>query len=154
MKVKLPTGILRPLPNAEAANKVPSCNTCHFDDLAFLQCSTQILKQVFLPPEALDWLSNQTKSAKASASAVERPKPVRKSGEKRKKNGGRTNGYTKYIFYESFFFLCQSLRTPGDPEAVAVIGVRGTAAMSLMSASTLTAKQILMITSMTPLTCS
>jgi len=75
MKVKLPTGILRPLPNAEAANK--------------------ILKQVFLPPEALDWLSNQTKSAKASASAVERPKPVRKSGEKRKKNGGRTNGYSK-----------------------------------------------------------
>ncbi|KAF8271886.1 armadillo-type protein [Lactarius quietus] len=78
MKVKLPTGILRPLPNAEAANK--------------------ILKQVFLPPEALDWLSNQTKSAKANASEariVERSKPVRKSGEKRKKNGGRTNGYAK-----------------------------------------------------------
>jgi hypothetical protein len=25
MKVKLPLGILRPLPNAEAANKVPTC---------------------------------------------------------------------------------------------------------------------------------
>lgn len=25
MKVKLPPGILRPLPNAEAANKVPAC---------------------------------------------------------------------------------------------------------------------------------
>lgn len=25
MKVKLPPGILRPLPNAEAANKVPTC---------------------------------------------------------------------------------------------------------------------------------
>ncbi|KAH9039613.1 armadillo-type protein [Lactarius pseudohatsudake] len=73
MKVKLPTGILRPLPNAEAANK--------------------ILKQVFLPPGALDWLNNQTKSAKANA--FERPKPVRKSGEKRKKNGGRTNGHAK-----------------------------------------------------------
>jgi hypothetical protein len=35
MKVKLPTGILRPLPNAEAANKVFSCNTCHLDDLIF-----------------------------------------------------------------------------------------------------------------------
>jgi hypothetical protein len=35
MKVKLPTGILRPLPNAEAANKVPSCNACYFDDLIF-----------------------------------------------------------------------------------------------------------------------
>jgi len=78
MKVKLPTGILRPLPNAEAANK--------------------ILKQVFLPSEALEWLSNPTKSAKANASevrAAERPKPVRKSGEKRKNNGGRTNGYAK-----------------------------------------------------------
>ncbi|KAH9161402.1 hypothetical protein EDB89DRAFT_2080638 [Lactarius sanguifluus] len=66
---QLPTGILRPLPNAEAANK--------------------ILKQVFLPPGALDWLSNQTKSAKANAAEVrtfERPKPVRKSGAKRKKN--------------------------------------------------------------------
>lgn len=35
MKVKLPTGILRPLPNAEAANKVLSYNTCHFGDLIF-----------------------------------------------------------------------------------------------------------------------
>ncbi len=33
MKVKLPTGILRPLPNVEAANKVPSCNAYHFDHL-------------------------------------------------------------------------------------------------------------------------
>jgi hypothetical protein len=35
MKVKLPTGILRPLPNAEAANKVHSCNASHFDDLTY-----------------------------------------------------------------------------------------------------------------------
>lgn len=35
MKVKLPTGILRPLPNAEAANKVLSCNTSHSDDLIY-----------------------------------------------------------------------------------------------------------------------
>jgi len=31
----------------------------------------------------------------AEARIVERSKPVRKSGEKRKKNGGRTNGYSK-----------------------------------------------------------
>ncbi|KAH9990948.1 armadillo-type protein [Russula compacta] len=79
MKVKLPTGILRPLPNAEAANKV--------------------LKQVFLPPEALDWL-DQAKSARASATevkALDRPKAMRRSAEKRKKGGHRSNGHAKRL---------------------------------------------------------
>ncbi|KAI0280430.1 armadillo-type protein [Russula aff. rugulosa BPL654] len=79
MKVKLPTGILRPLPNAEAANK--------------------ILKQVFLPSEALDWL-DQARSARANASeikAVDRPKATRKSAEKRKKEGGRPNTHAKRL---------------------------------------------------------
>jgi sister-chromatid-cohesion protein PDS5 len=35
MKVKLPTDILRPLPNAESTNKVLSCNASHFDDLIY-----------------------------------------------------------------------------------------------------------------------
>jgi hypothetical protein len=34
-KVTLPTGILCPLPNAEATNKVLSCNASHFDDLIY-----------------------------------------------------------------------------------------------------------------------
>ncbi|KAI0264684.1 armadillo-type protein [Gloeopeniophorella convolvens] len=65
-KVKMPTGILRPLPNAEAANK--------------------ILKQVFLPAEALDWVNVQSRSSKAGgdARALDRPKPIRKHAGKRK----------------------------------------------------------------------
>jgi len=79
MKVKLPTGILRPLPNAEAANK--------------------ILKQVFLPSEALDWL-DQARLARASATEVkvlERPKAKHKSAEKRKNEGGRSKSHAKRL---------------------------------------------------------
>ncbi|KAF8491907.1 armadillo-type protein [Russula emetica] len=78
-KVKLPTGILRPLPNAEAANK--------------------ILKQVFLPSEALGWL-DQARLARANATelkAPDRPKAARKSAEKRKKEGGRPNSHAKRL---------------------------------------------------------
>ncbi|KAH9968243.1 armadillo-type protein [Russula dissimulans] len=77
MKVKLPTGILRPLPNAEAANK--------------------ILKQVFLPSEALDWL-DQARLARASATEVrvpERPKLKHRSAEKRKSESGRSKSHAK-----------------------------------------------------------
>ncbi|KAN0111727.1 Armadillo-type fold [Russula decolorans] len=79
MKVKLPTGILRPLPNAEAVNK--------------------ILKQVFLPSEALDWL-DQARLSKPNANefkAPDRPKAGRRSAEKRKKEGGRPNGHAKRL---------------------------------------------------------
>ncbi|KAI0251942.1 armadillo-type protein [Lactifluus subvellereus] len=79
MKVKLPTGILRPLPNAEAANKV--------------------LKQVFLPPDALDWL-DQTRLARANTTEVrtsDRPKTIRKFAEKRKKDDSRSNGHAKRL---------------------------------------------------------
>ncbi|KAI0305166.1 hypothetical protein B0F90DRAFT_1808987 [Multifurca ochricompacta] len=75
IKVKLPTGILRPLPNVEAVNK--------------------ILKQVFLPPEALDWLS-QARPAKTNAAEVRAfDRPNRRSSEKRKKDGSRPNDHAK-----------------------------------------------------------
>jgi len=79
VKVKLPTGILRPLPNAEAANKV--------------------LKQVFLPPDALDWL-DQTRLARVNTTEVrtsDRPKTIRKIAEKRKKDDNRSNGHAKRL---------------------------------------------------------
>ena len=51
------------------------------------------------------------------------------------------------------FFLYQPLNTPGDREAVAVISIWGTAAISLMNTSTRTAKRIPMTPS-TPPTCN
>ncbi|KAH9985602.1 armadillo-type protein [Russula vinacea] len=79
MKVKLPTGILRPLPNAEAANK--------------------ILKQVFLSSEVLGWV-DQARLAKANATELkgpDRPKAVRRPAEKRRKEGSRPNNHAKRL---------------------------------------------------------
>jgi sister chromatid cohesion protein PDS5 len=97
MKVKLPAGILRPLPNVEAANKVLDMHFSMPRDDHFTQCFLQVLKQVFLPPEALDWLE-QTRLARANATELktsDRPKTTRKFAEKRKKDGSRSNGHVK-----------------------------------------------------------
>ncbi|KAI9511424.1 armadillo-type protein [Russula earlei] len=77
-KVKLPTGILRPLPNAEAANK--------------------ILRQVFLPSEALDWLDRArlAKFSTTETNAPDRPKAKHRSTEKRKK-AGRSKNHAKRL---------------------------------------------------------
>jgi len=54
---------------------------------------------VFLPPDALVWL-NQARLARANATelkAPDRPKAMRKSTEKRKKEGSRSNGHAKRL---------------------------------------------------------
>jgi len=61
------------------------------------RASTQILKQVFLPSAALDWL-DQARLARAGATEVkvpERPKAKNRSAEKRKNEGGRSKNHAK-----------------------------------------------------------
>ncbi|KAI0938430.1 hypothetical protein AcW1_001836 [Taiwanofungus camphoratus] len=74
-KVRLPGDILRPLPNAEAAN--------------------EILKTVYLPANTLSWLAEQAKQAKAAQEPKqEKPRTERKTTGKRKA-ASRTNGSVK-----------------------------------------------------------
>ncbi|KAF8223437.1 cohesin-associated protein Pds5 [Tricholoma matsutake] len=68
-KVRLPSDILRPLPNAEAANK--------------------ILKTIYLPEETLSWLSELSKNSKV------KEKKERKPLGKRKAPVTKANGYSK-----------------------------------------------------------
>ncbi|OCH91293.1 hypothetical protein OBBRIDRAFT_792457 [Obba rivulosa] len=72
-KVRLPPDILRPLPNAEAAN--------------------QILKTVYLPEKTLTWLAEQHKERKPSE-AKEKQKAEAKTTGKRKA-APKTNGHAK-----------------------------------------------------------
>ncbi|KAH7926273.1 hypothetical protein BV22DRAFT_1128351 [Leucogyrophana mollusca] len=75
-KVKLPSDILRALPNAEAASK--------------------ILKTVYLPDETSAWLGESSKGQKPSASMKERRHKEIKSPAKRKARP-KTNGQAKRV---------------------------------------------------------
>ncbi|KAI0047729.1 cohesin-associated protein Pds5 [Auriscalpium vulgare] len=75
-KIKLASDILRPLPNAETANK--------------------IVKAVYLPAEALDWVKEQAKAVKAAAAEAHKAERAeRKPAAKRKAQSTRANGQAK-----------------------------------------------------------
>ncbi|OBZ77502.1 Sister chromatid cohesion protein pds5 [Grifola frondosa] len=74
-KVRLPADILRPLPNAEAAN--------------------EILKTIYLPENTLSWLAEHAKQSKAAQEPKpDKPRAERKTAGKRKA-AAKTNGSTK-----------------------------------------------------------
>jgi len=73
-KVRLPGDILRPLPNAEAAN--------------------EILKTIYLPENTLGWLTEQHKERKAQEPKQDKPRTDRKTSGKRKA-APKTNGAAK-----------------------------------------------------------
>ncbi|RPD56961.1 hypothetical protein L226DRAFT_491089 [Lentinus tigrinus ALCF2SS1-7] len=72
-KVRLPPDILRPLPSAEATNK--------------------ILKTVYLSEEALSWLAE--KSKQPNEEKEKKPRAPRQPAAKRKAAGPKTNGTSK-----------------------------------------------------------
>ncbi|KAJ3482805.1 hypothetical protein NLI96_g6741 [Meripilus lineatus] len=73
-KVRLPGDILRPLPSAEAANK--------------------ILQTTYLPENTLEWLSEKAKQNRANAELKEKAKGERKTTSKRKASA-KENGNSK-----------------------------------------------------------